>query len=74
MPVWILAGSQDENARPEEARDLYQRVAKHGRLIFFEGAGHDSLLDHDPELYRKTIQEWLDAVSQQGLAGEGRLP
>lgn len=67
VPVWVLAGDRDDQARPEEARALYERVAGHGRLVFFAGAGHDSLLPHDPALYRRVVAEWLHAA-----AGEGR--
>jgi alpha-beta hydrolase superfamily lysophospholipase len=63
VPVWILAGSCDERARPAEARALYERVASHGRLVFFEGAGHVALVQYDPALYRETLRDLLKQVS-----------
>lgn len=59
VPVVILAGSADNKARPEETRELYSRVASHGRLVFFEGARHELLLQRDPDLYRETVRQLL---------------
>jgi alpha-beta hydrolase superfamily lysophospholipase len=59
VPVLLLAGSADTRARPEEARDLHSRVASHGRLVFFEGAGHEALLESDPVLYRESVEQLL---------------
>jgi alpha-beta hydrolase superfamily lysophospholipase len=55
VPVLILAGSADDRARPEEERELYARVASHGRLVFFEGARHESLFANDPARYREAV-------------------
>jgi pimeloyl-ACP methyl ester carboxylesterase len=73
VPVWVLAGAEDDQARPEEARALYERVAGHGRLVFFAGAGHESLLPHDPARYRRVVKEWLRAATGEvrGTSGEG---
>ncbi|HYT88730.1 MAG TPA: alpha/beta fold hydrolase [Gemmataceae bacterium] len=64
IPILILAGSIDNRALPEEARDLHERVASHGRLVFFEGAGHHSLRGHNPTLYREKVRQLLRAVVQ----------
>jgi alpha-beta hydrolase superfamily lysophospholipase len=61
VPVVLLAGGRDREARPEEARALYRRVAAHGRLVWFERAGHESYYAQDPSLYRKTIDVLLAA-------------
>ncbi len=66
VPILILAGSADDRARPDEERDLLRPVAAHGRLIFFEGARHESLLDSDPVLYRKSIASLLHNAENRG--------
>jgi uncharacterized protein len=63
VPVVILAGSADNKARPEETRDLYNRVASHCRLIFFEGARHELLFQREPNLYRDAVVELLKKVT-----------
>ena len=52
VPVLILAGEADPLARPAEAKALLQRVAAHGDLLLFPGAGHHNLLDSAPDEYR----------------------
>jgi len=59
VPVLILAGAADRLARPAEARALYDRVALHGRLVFVPGAGHGDLLGSSPELYRRTVLDFI---------------
>jgi alpha-beta hydrolase superfamily lysophospholipase len=59
VPVLLLAGSADDRSRPQEARDLYSRVASHGRLIFFEGARHESLLGSNSAQYREAVLQLL---------------
>ncbi len=59
VPVLILAGAADRMARPEEARVLYARVASHGQLVFVPGAGHGDLLGSSPELYSRTILDFI---------------
>ena len=59
VPVLLLAGTADRLARPDEARDLYAPVASHGRLVFFEGARHESLFANDPTRYRETVLSLL---------------
>jgi alpha-beta hydrolase superfamily lysophospholipase len=61
VPVLILAGAADRLARPEEARTLYDRVASHGRLVFVPGARHGDLLASSPELYSRTVLEFIAA-------------
>jgi pimeloyl-ACP methyl ester carboxylesterase len=65
QPVLILAGACDDRARPEEARALYERVAGHGKLVWFERAGHEMLVRADPGLYRAAVGELLDALSKK---------
>jgi alpha-beta hydrolase superfamily lysophospholipase len=62
VPVLLLAGSADDRARPDEARALHECVASHGRLVFFEGAGHESFLEYDPALFRASVLPLLRDV------------
>ena len=59
VPVLILAGAADRMARPEEARALYARVASHGQLVFMPAAGHGDLLGSSPELYSRTVLDFI---------------
>lgn len=65
VPVLILAGEADRMARPDEARALHGRVASHGRLVFVPGAGHGDLHRAAPEVYRRTVLEFCQAVGRQ---------
>ena len=62
VPVLILAGAADRMARPEEAHALHEKVASHGRLVLVPGAGHGDLLGADPELYSRTVLDFVAAV------------
>ncbi len=64
VPVLILSGGGDHLARPEEARALHEKVASHGRLVVFPGAGHGDLLSNRPELYRSTVLEFCREVEE----------
>jgi pimeloyl-ACP methyl ester carboxylesterase len=59
VPVLILAGAADRLARPVEARALFARVSSHARLFFVPGAGHGDLLASSPELYRRTVLDFI---------------
>jgi uncharacterized protein len=63
VPVLILAGAADRLARPEEARALHVQVKAHGRLVFVPGAGHGDLLVSAPELYSRTVLEFVGAIA-----------
>lgn len=56
VPVVLMAGGRDREARPEEARALYGRVRDHGRLVWFARAGHESFYPLDPSLYRESVR------------------
>ncbi|WP_406701201.1 alpha/beta fold hydrolase [Singulisphaera sp. Ch08] len=62
VPVLILAGEADRKARPHEAKALHQRVKSHGRLIFFEKAGHLNFLETDLNRYRRSLLEFVRSL------------
>ena len=65
VPVLILAGEADRLARPAEARTLYQKVAAHGSLIFFPGAGHHDLPGSAPDLFKQTLTDSCREVKEK---------
>jgi uncharacterized protein len=63
VPVLILAGMADRLARPAEAQALHRQVAAHGRLVWLPGAGHANLMGAAPELYERTVLEFVAAIA-----------
>ena len=66
VPVLIMAGGEDDKARPEEARALFERVGSHGRLLIFERGGHVNFLDTEPERYTRAVLGFLRAAEGRG--------
>ncbi len=62
VPVLILAGDRDRNARPEEARALFERVRSHATLHVFPGADHLRMKEVDPARYRSAVIGLVDAA------------
>lgn len=73
VPVLILAGEADTLARPEEARALLGRVASHGRLELFPGAGHHNLFPSDPDRYQRAILTFCDSIRRQAGRNKPRM-
>jgi pimeloyl-ACP methyl ester carboxylesterase len=65
VPVLILAGGEDPVARPEEAQAILDRVRSHGRLVLFEHAGHMNFPDTAPDLYQRSVLEFLREIKKQ---------
>ena len=65
VPVLILAGSEDPVARPDEAQAILDRVRSHGRLVLFEHAGHMNFPETYPDLYQRSLLEFLGDFRQQ---------
>jgi alpha-beta hydrolase superfamily lysophospholipase len=61
VPKLFLAGTADRETKFSEAKDIFTRAAEPKIFAPFEGAKHQDLLDFDPEQYKKTILEFLDA-------------
>ena len=55
IPILLLAGGQDDRARPEEVEEMRASVASHSRLLQFEGSGHVLLNLSDPARYQTEI-------------------
>ena len=65
MPVLILAGGKDPVARPDEAQAIFDRVRSHGKLIIFEHAGHMNFPETYPDLYQRSVLQFLRETSKQ---------
>ena len=59
VPVLMLAGRLDDKASPEQVEAVFDKVRSHGRLVFFEKAGHLKFQQADPALYRSTVLGFL---------------
>jgi alpha-beta hydrolase superfamily lysophospholipase len=59
VPVLFLSGTRDNRACPSEAQELCDRIASHGRLVLFEGAGHGSLIRADPQRFGEAVTPLL---------------
>ena len=72
VPVLILAGAADRMARPEEALALHEKIASHSRLLLVPAAGHADLLGAAPELYSRTVLEFVEAVATPAVRARER--
>jgi pimeloyl-ACP methyl ester carboxylesterase len=63
VPVLILSGTNDTRAQPDEAQELYDRIADHARLVQFKGAGHGLPVRSDPRLFGEVVMPLLRAPS-----------
>lgn len=65
-PTLVLWGSQDRTASLRTASVLGGSLA-HATVRFFDGAGHEPMRDQ-PELFRKTLLDWLALRNPQKQA------
>jgi uncharacterized protein len=59
VPIIIAAGTADRHAPLDDARAIHVRVETHAKLVIFDGAAHESFDRYDPELYRRTLRDFL---------------
>ena len=59
VPKLFLAGTADRDTRFAEAQEIFSNAAMPKSLVPFEGARHQDLLDFAPELYKKSVLEFL---------------
>jgi alpha-beta hydrolase superfamily lysophospholipase len=60
VPVVFVTGSADRHAHLDEVTAMYRRIESHAKLVVFDGAEHVDLDRADPELYRKTLLDFVD--------------
>ena len=62
LPVLILHGTLDKNAKPAGSQLFYDMAgSKDKTLKLYEGSFHDPLNDLDKELVMADIKGWLNA-------------
>jgi pimeloyl-ACP methyl ester carboxylesterase len=66
VPVTIFAGLDDDHARIEEARSLYEKVRSHAKLVTVSGGHHAAYFATHPEQYEKALFDLLDDVEHSG--------
>jgi alpha-beta hydrolase superfamily lysophospholipase len=59
VPIVIISGSADSHARLDDVKTLFQSVQSHAKLVVFEGAAHEPLDQNNPDLYHRTLFEFL---------------
>lgn len=59
--VLVLASRADTKARPEEARDLVDRIGRNASITWFETAPHDRLVETDEALWLATVVPFLES-------------
>jgi len=58
-PVLVLAGGRDERAPLAEVREVQSAIGPHARLVVFEEATHDRLLESDRAQYGRVVGEFV---------------
>lgn len=64
QPTLVLCGGRDQRVRPADCRRVADALAGDKQLVLFEGAGHVSLLENDPERWRQAVTAFLAGVSR----------
>ncbi|MBN1515152.1 alpha/beta fold hydrolase [Candidatus Sumerlaeota bacterium] len=54
-PVLLMQGDQDRRVTPQQAEVLYAAFPGPRQLIWFPGAGHESLQQYDSRLWRESV-------------------
>jgi alpha-beta hydrolase superfamily lysophospholipase len=61
-PLLILHGDADPRAPLDQATAIAQRAAGPVQTMIFPGAGHISLIAHDPARWQAAVQAWLNTL------------
>jgi alpha-beta hydrolase superfamily lysophospholipase len=59
-PKLFLAGTADHETKFAEAKAIFANAAEPKSFVPFEGAHHEDLLGFSPELYKKSVLEFLE--------------
>jgi alpha-beta hydrolase superfamily lysophospholipase len=60
-PVLVMHGADDPRVRQAEARAVFEAAAAPKVWQSFEGAGHEALVAHSPDLWRETVGRFCRA-------------
>ena len=66
VPILILAGADDTRASPGEARQLWERISEHGRLVIMPGAEHLQLWQTDRAAYESHLLRFAEGCGSGG--------
>ena len=61
-PTFVIVGSEDRHATPEESQKIYQALGGEKELWIVAGAGHVDIYRAAPEEYRKRVTKFLQAA------------
>jgi uncharacterized protein len=61
VPVVVAAGTADRHAPLDDVKAVASRVRSAAKLVVFEGATHESLVQNNPELYHAKLLELLQS-------------
>ncbi len=69
VPVLLISGGKDQKARTDQVEALSERVRGHGRHVIFKEAGHLHFAESDPDLYNRTILDFIREVARRPGGG-----
>lgn len=62
IPLLVLHGGADVRAPAAQGSNIAARAAGPVRMELFPGAGHESLVSHDPARWRAAVSNWVDTL------------
>ncbi len=62
LPILFIHGEEDDMVPVSMAQELYDAAAGEKQLLLIPGAGHAQSMDKDPELYYKTVFDFLENI------------
>jgi len=65
-PLFVLVGSEDEHAQPDEARAIFEAAPEPKALWVVEGAVHQDLYRFAPAAYRERVLDFLGQHLRDG--------
>ena len=71
-PLFVLAGSEDAHAQPDEARAIYDAAPEPKALWIVAGAAHQDLYRYAPDAYRERVLGFLDGSLGNRTVAQGR--
>jgi pimeloyl-ACP methyl ester carboxylesterase len=61
-PALLLHGEKDVRVTQEQAQAVYGNLAGAKQLVLLPGAGHDTCLSTDPQLWKRSIARFLNSL------------
>ena len=61
-PTLILQGKLDKWTTLKEINEIFQNLQGSKQLVIFPDAGHDLLVTVDKELWKRSIEEFLEGI------------